>query len=203
VVAVVAVAVGLGGCGGDETAPRSAEASSTPAAARGAASRTFRSEVLPYSVVLPRGWEVDPASQVPRSETEEFRNADRTRALVVGHGFPEDGETLADRVEANRQGEVDAGCMSDRRRDRSIRVSGKRAVLWSYTCSPDPGQIIEPPNTYALSAQTLRRRRGHRRVGYRFTVVVEKSRRADARPLLDMFLRHLRFLDDSPVTGDR
>jgi len=144
--------------------------------------------------VLPEGWSVDPISQGASSGGDEFVNADGSERLVVGHGYPEAGETLADRVRVNRSDEVGHGCSSEPKQDRPIRVGGQRGTVWSYTCEADA--------SYHLSAQTIYRRAGHRRVGYRFTVQVPQDRKGQAKALVDRFLAGLTFLNASAATGD-
>lgn len=82
-------------------------------------------------------------------------------------------------------------------------MGGELGVLWSYTCTPDPSELIQARDTYALSAQTIHRRAGHRRVGYRFTIVVPLKLKKQAPRLLNRWLAGLTFLDDSPATGDQ
>src|SRR3954465_8465821 len=91
------------GCGGTSDPARTQAArSSGTASPTVTASSTFVSKALPYQLVLPEGWSVDPISQGASSGGDEFVNADGSERLVVGHGYPEAGETLADRVRVNR-----------------------------------------------------------------------------------------------------
>jgi hypothetical protein len=117
--------------------------------------------------------------------------------------LPKPGETVSDRVRDNRAGETEApGCTSDPKQDRPIKVGGKRGILWSYTCAPDESGVIPARRAYYLSAQTIYQRPGHRRVGYRFTVVVPLANKRQARPSLDRFLAGLSFLKVSDATLD-
>lgn len=197
VVGVLAVA----GCGSDSST-KTTPAKPTPAAAP-AARRPFVSKMLPYQLTLPAGWSIDPPSQGSGSEEDEFVNANGTERLVVGHGYPKTGETVRDRVEANRAGETRRpGCVSSAKTDRLIEVGGRHGILWNYTCAPDDSGLIGARDTYSLSAQTIYRRSGHRRVGYRFTVVVPLADKTQAKPLLDRLLGDLAFLNKSAATGD-
>jgi len=198
--AVVSMAT-VAGCGSDSSPESNRAAKSTPAAtATGSAPGTFVSDTLPYRLKLLHGWSVGPGSG---SGGDELVNADLTEGLVVGHGYPTDDETVADRVKANRADEISSGeCVSDVKLQRPIEVGGEPGVLWSYTCTPEPGELIQARNTYSLSAQTIHRRAGHRRVGYRFTVVVPLKLKKQAARLLNRWLAGLTFLDHSPATGD-
>jgi hypothetical protein len=180
------------GCGGDQPSQ----------ATRSATSGVFVSRTLPYQLRLPTGWKVDPTSQGAGSEGDEFVNVGATERLTVGHGYHIGADTLADRVRANRKDETATGCVSNSKQDRPIEVGGERGVLWSYTCAPDDQRVIPAEDTYHLSAQTIYRRPGHSRVGYRFTVVVPLSKRGDARPLVERFLTGLTFLKASAAAGD-
>src|SRR5262249_30315736 len=118
--------------------------------------------------------------------------------------FPEPGQTLSDRVRANRTDETKLpDCSSDPKQDRPLEVGGNPGTLWSYTCAPDASGVIPASKAYYLSAQTIYQRPGHRRVGYRFTVVVPLAHKRAALPLLDHFLAGLTFLKVSNATIDR
>ena len=195
IVAMISAAAAVASCGGDSTPSASRAAKSSPAATATSAKGAFVSSTLPYQLALPAGWLVFGA--------DEFSDAKRTQHLIVGHGFPKPGETVSDRVRAERAGETrHGGCTSDPKQDRPIKVGGERGTLWSYTCAPDDSHVIPASDAYYLSAQTIHRRPGHRRVGYRFTVVVPRSEKGQAKPLLDRFLAGLTFLTDSDATAD-
>jgi hypothetical protein len=141
-------------------------------------------------------------SQDSGSDADELVSARKTERLVVGHGYPKPGETVVDRVKVNRKEETASGCTSDSKQDRPIEVGGEHGILWSYSCAPDDQQLIPAHDTYSLSAQTIYRRAGHRRVGYRFTVVVPLAKTGQAKPLLDHLLTGLTFLNKSAATDD-
>jgi hypothetical protein len=202
VLAMVALATAAG-CGSHSSSPTSRGANSTPASTAASNTGAFVSSALPYRLVLPAGWSVYAISQ-GGGDPDEFRNSAGSQRLVVGYGFPAPGENLSDRVRANRTEETTApGCTSDRKQDRPIEVAGKHGVLWSYTCAPDKSGAIPASKAYYLSAQTIYQRPGHRRVGYRFTVVMPLADKLQARPLLDHFLAGLTFLKVSDATIDR
>jgi hypothetical protein len=197
------ISVVVTGCGSDSSPSTSHAAGSTPAPTATTGDGAFVSRMLPYQLVLPAGWSVDPLSQGEGSDADEFSGGDGDRRLIVGHGFPEPGETVSDRVRENRADETEApGCTSDPKQDRPIEVGGKPGILWSYTCAPDESGVIPARKTYYLSAQTIHQRPGHRRVGYRFTIVVPLAHKHQARPLLNRFLAGLRFLKVSDATLD-
>jgi hypothetical protein len=201
--AVVTLALAaVAGCGGDASQPTPAAKSTPAATATVRAPGTFVSTMLPYQLALPAGWWVDPASQGSGSDGDELISARGTERLVVGHGYPKPGETVADRVKVNRTQETAPGCASNSKQDRPIEVGGEHGILWSYSCAPDDKQLIPARDTYSLSAQTIYRRAGHRRVGYRFTVVVPMAKKTQAKPLLDRLLTGLTFLNKSAATGD-
>jgi hypothetical protein len=199
--AVVSMAT-VAGCGSDASPESNRAAKSTPAATpTESAPGTFVSDTVPYRLKLLHGWSVGPNSS--SSGGEELVNADLTEALVVGHTYVAADETVADRVKANLVDEISSGaCVSDVKQQRPIEVGGEPGILWSYTCTPDPGQHIQAPDTYSLAAQTIHRRAGHRRVGYRFTVVVPLKLKKQAPRLMNRWLAGLTFLDDSSATGD-
>jgi hypothetical protein len=165
--------------------------------------------MLPYQLALPAGWTVDPVSQGSGSDADELASARKTERLVVGHGYPKPGETVVDRVKANRTEETASGCASNSKQDRPIEVGGEHGILWSYSCAPDDQQLIPARDTYSLSAQTIYRRAGHRRVGYRFTVVVplakKEASKASPRPFAhrphvpEQEYRHRRLIIPSPT----
>jgi hypothetical protein len=190
------------GCGGDSPSQETRAATST-ASPTSNVHGTFVSRTLPYQLRLPTGWTVDPVSQGASSDEDEFVNAGGTERLMVGHGYHLGDDTLVDRVRANRKGETATGCVSNPEQDRPIEVGGEHGVLWSYTCAPDDAHVIPADDTYHLSAQTIYRRPRHRRVGYRFTVVVPLSKKREARPLVERFLTGLTFLKASAATGDK
>lgn len=190
-------------CGGHSSSPTSRAATSTPTSTAAANPSAFVSSALPYRLVPPAGWSVYRVSQ-GGGDPDEFRNSAGSQRLVVGYAFPEPGENVSDRVRSNRTDETAVpGCTSDRKQDRPIEVAGRHGILWNYTCAPDKSGLIRAPNAYYLSAQTIYQRPGHRRVGYRFTVVVPLPDKRQARPLLDHFLAGLAFLKVSDATVDR
>jgi hypothetical protein len=197
---VVATAAG---CGSGSSSPKSRAATSTPASTAAANTGAFVSSAMPYRLVLPAGWSVYAISP-GGGQTDEFRNSAGSQRLVVGYGFPKPGENVSDRVRSNRADEISApGCTSDRKQDRPIEVAGKHGILWTYTCAPDTSGVSPASMAYYLSAQTIYQRPGHRRVGYRFTVVVPLADKLQARPLLDHFLAGLTFLKVSDAIVDR
>src|SRR3954465_3206610 len=130
-VALLTALLVTGGCGGTSDPARTQAARTRgPARPTATASGTFVSKALPYQLVLPEGWSVDPISQGASSGGDEFVNAAGSGRLVVGPGCPGAGETLADRVRVNRSDEVGHGCSSEPKQDRPIRVSGQRGTLW-------------------------------------------------------------------------
>jgi len=192
----------IAGCGSDASQPTPAAKPRPLATATVRAPGDFVSKTLPYELALPAGWTVDPVSQGSGSDADELVSAHTTERLVVGHGYPKPGETVVDRVKVNRKEETASGCTSDSKQDRPIEVGGEHGILWSYSCAPDDQQLIPARDTYSLSAQTIYRRAGHRRVGYRFTVVVALANKRQAKPLLDRLLTGLTFLNKSAATGD-
>jgi hypothetical protein len=189
----------VAGCGSDSSPQSKRARTPTPTAD---AAATFVSKTLPYQLALPTGWKVDPVSQGAASEEDEFTNAGGTERLIVGHGYHIGNDTVANRVRTNRKAETATGCVSRPKQDRPIEVGGQHGILWSYTCAPDDSHVIPANDAYHLSAQTIYRRAGHSRVGYRFTVVLPLAKKGEAKPLVERFLTGLTFQRDSAATGD-
>ena len=82
-----------------------------PAPTIAAEGTEFESTLYPYSIVLPDGWTVDDASQLPGSDEDLFVSTDGAHWITVGSGIPEPDQTLEDWVELGRDSYPD--CASD------------------------------------------------------------------------------------------
>ncbi|MET1233081.1 MAG: ATP-binding protein [Candidatus Limnocylindrales bacterium] len=109
--------------------------------------RLLSSSVLPYAIRLPDGW-------AAAAEADSYERADGRITLTVGTGEPEPGETVDDRVRANREGEF-ADCVTDPSTDRPITIGGEDGILWTFACGGEVG----------LAANTI-----HKGLGYRLTL---------------------------------
>lgn len=116
-----------------------ASPSASPSAEAGT---TYSSSNYPYRLQLPAGWE-------PRAD--EAFDGPNQMTLSVGTGQPEPGQTVEDRVAANRQSQF-ADCTTDPANDAPITLGGEPGILWSMQCGP----------TLGLAANTI-----HKGVGYR------------------------------------
>jgi len=145
--AAILVALVTTACGAGNPSPSVvtssslAVASATPSASVETGT-TFRSSIYPYTLQLPSGWE-------PRAD--EAFDGPNQMILSVGTGQPEPGQTVEDRVAANRQSEF-ADCTTDPADDAPITLGGEPGILWSMQCGP----------TLGLAANTI-----HNGVGYR------------------------------------
>jgi hypothetical protein len=130
------------------TSPRAAS-TAAPTARTGT---TFRSSIYPYTMQLPSGWLV--ARDPQAHEGEDVFNGPDDMTLTIGSAQPEPGQTVKDRVAANRRSDF-AGCKTDPASDVPITLGGEAGILWSVQCGP----------TLGLAANTI-----HDGVGYRLLV---------------------------------
>jgi hypothetical protein len=146
------------------------EATASPTADPGT---IFRSSNYPYTMQLPSGWQAHPGEDV-------FDGPDDV-TLTIGTGQPEPGQTVEDRVAANRQSEF-ADCTTDPSADAPITLGEERGILWSLQCG----------STLGLAANTI-----HNGVGYRLLVELPDSAEAMARAtaVMDGFLASFAFTD--------
>lgn len=101
--------------------------------------------------------------------------------LKVGSGQPEPGQTVADRVAANRSAEF-PGCATDPALDAPSTLGGEAAVRWSATC----GSVLD------LATNTI-----HAGTGYRLLVAlpVATDAMATATAAMDVFVGSFTFTD--------
>jgi hypothetical protein len=147
-----------------------ASPSASPSAETGT---TFRSSISPYMLQLPTGWQA-------RADQDVFDGPNQM-TLSVGTGQPEPGQTVEDRVAANRQSEF-ADCTTDPADDAPITLGGEPGVLWSMQCGP----------TLGLAANTI-----HNGLGYRLLLELPAGVEdmAQATALMDGFLASFAFTD--------
>ena len=79
---------------------------------------------------LPDGW----TATAPGVD-EDFFEGPGAMTLKVGTATPEPGQTVADRVAANRA-EQFGGCDMDPALDTPSTMGGEAAIRWSATCGP-------------------------------------------------------------------
>jgi hypothetical protein len=115
------------------------------------AGTTFRSSIYPYTMQLANGWHV---ASGPQNEGEDVFDGPEDMTLTIGSAQPEPGQTVKDRVAANRRSDF-AGCTTDPASDTPITLGGEAGILWSAQCGPVLG----------LAANTI-----HDGVGYRLLV---------------------------------
>ena len=157
-----------------------------PAPTIAAEGTEFESTLYPYSMVLPDGWTVDDASQLPGSDEDLFVSTDGAHWITVGSGIPEPGQTLEDRVELGRDSYPD--CASDPADDEEIVMGGERGLLWSYHCEP----------SFHLAAQTI-----HNGVGYRLTVHNEEGDTSATSEVMTALLAGFAFTERLAATDPR
>jgi hypothetical protein len=147
-----------------------ASPSASPSAETGT---TFRSSIHPYTLKLPAGWHA-------RADEEVF-DGPNEMTLSVGTGQPEPGQTVEDRVAANRQSEF-ADCTTDPAADAPITLGEEPAILWSMQCGP----------TLGLAANTI-----HNGLGYRLLLQLPTGveAMAQATAVMDGFLASFTFTD--------
>lgn len=149
------------------------EATPSPSAAPTAApGTTYRSTVYPYTMQLPSGWQAN-------ADGTGFEGPDGM-TLTIGSGQPEPGQTVEDRVAANRLEFPD--CTSDPADDAPITLGGEPGILWSMRCGA----------TLGLAANTI-----HNGVGYRLLLRLPDSAAAmtQATAAMDGFLASFAFTD--------
>jgi hypothetical protein len=173
---VILIALVTTACTGG-VSPRAAP-SSPPAATASPTARagtTFRSSIYAYVLQLPSGWHANPASA-----DEDFFDGPDDMTLTIGSAQPEPGQTVEDRVAANRLEFMD--CTTDPANDARIMLGGEPGILWSFQC----GSIL------GLAANTI-----HAGVGYRVMVKLPDSPQAMARAtaLMDGFRTSFAFTD--------
>jgi hypothetical protein len=171
----IAVILMLGG-----TAP-SLAASPSPASATGRsdAASMFRSPVYPYTMALPPGWRSIAAS--PEDTGDLFEGPGATAR--VGSRGPVPGQTIADRVAANRAELASQACTSDPGADRPATLGGEVAIAWSFECD---------------GASTLALNTIHEDAGYRLSVTVSKGSAAEAVGLLGQLSSTFTFVSAVP-----
>jgi hypothetical protein len=170
---VILIAVVVSACSSGTVSPSTvatspAAATASPAASPSAAAGTpFQSAIYPYTIQLPDGWQ----AHQPSSDEDFFEGPDEM-SLTIGSGKPEPGQTVEDRVAANRLEFMD--CTTDPAGDAPIALGGEPGILWSFQC----GSIL------GLAANTI-----HAGVGYRLMVKLPDSAQAMARAtaLMDGF----------------
>jgi hypothetical protein len=149
-----------------------AESTASPAAGTGT---TFQSSIYPYALRLPGGWRADQPSS-----DEDFFHGPQDITLTIGSAQPEPGQTVEDRVAANRSDFMD--CTTDPASDAPITLGGERGILWSIQCGA----------TLRVAANTI-----HGGIGYRLMVRLPDSAQAmaQATALMDGFLASFAFTD--------
>jgi hypothetical protein len=133
---------------------------------------TFRSSIYPFTFQLPPGWNA-------RAGEDMFDGPDKM-TLTVGTAQPEPGQTVEDRVAANR---LDfAECATDPTDDAPITFGGEPGILWSVTCG----------STLDLAANTI-----HNGLGYRLLLELPEGAggMALATAAMDGFLASFAFTD--------
>jgi hypothetical protein len=154
----------------EATASPTASPTAVPTAVTGT---TFRSSIYPYTMQLPSGWQAHVGEDV-------FDGPD-DMTLTIGTGQPEPGQTVEDRVAANRESEF-ADCTTDPADDAPITLGGEPGILWSMQCGP----------TLGLAANTI-----HHGLGYRLLLQLPDGAEAMARAtaMMDGFLASFAFTD--------
>jgi hypothetical protein len=109
----------------------------------------FASTIYPYVLKVPDGWKAEAPS-----EDEDFFSGPAGVTMKVGTAIPEPGQTVADRVAANRRDGF-AGCVTDPALDRPTIMGGEPGIIWSATC----GDILN------VASNTI-----HAGTGYRLLV---------------------------------
>lgn len=179
--AAILVALVTSACGAG-TVPPTAVPSSPPAATASpsavptaATGSTFRSSIYPYTMQLPSGWQAHPPSS-----DEDFFDGPQDMTLTIGSGQPKPGQTVGDRVAANRTEFPD--CTTDPTSDAPITLGGETGILWSLQCGP----------TLGLAANTI-----HNGVGYRLLVELPDGAEAmaQATAVMDGFRTSFAFTD--------
>ncbi len=165
---VVAVALALPGA---TTLAQSQSPASPPTGT------AYASPHFPYTLELPAGWEVLPASQGPNSDEDLFQG-NGASARVGGGPLEDPQQTVADRVADNRAAEIADGCTSDPALDRPTTLGGAEGILWSWSC----------PNAHHVAINTIRD--GLR---LRLQVNVPLDRVGEAEPLLEALRATFRF----------
>jgi hypothetical protein len=132
--------------------PTTSPPAASTAAPTAGTGTTFRSSIYPYTMQLPSGWQV--ASDPQAHEGEDVFDGPDDMTLTIGSAQPEPGQTVKDRVAANRRSDF-AGCKTDPASDMPITLGGEAGILWSVQCGPILG----------LAANTI-----HDGVGYRLLV---------------------------------
>lgn len=157
-----------------QSSPPEATVGSTASPAAGTGT-TFRSSIYPYAIQLPGGWQADPPSS-----DEDFFDGPQDMTLTIGSGQPEPGQTVEDRVAANRSEFMD--CTTGPDSDAPITLGGEPGILWSIRCGP----------TLGLAANTI-----HDGVGYRLMVKLPDGAQAmaQATAVMDGFLASFAFTD--------
>jgi hypothetical protein len=176
-IAVILVGLVASACSGGTASP-SALPDSPPAATASPTAgpgTTFRSSIHPYVIRLPWGWQAGPSGS-----DEDFFYGPRDTTLTIGSGQPEPGQTVEDRVAANRLEFLD--CTTDPADDAPTRLDGEPGILWSIQCD----------TTLGLAANTI-----HNGVGYRLMVRLPDGAQAmaQATTLMDGFLASFQFTD--------
>ena len=133
-----------------------------------------RSQLYPYSLVLPEGWTALSSS----IDEDYFESADHLSRLTIGTGTPKPGQTVEDRVRQNRT--QFAACDTDERQDRPIQIDGERGVLWSVSCE----------GRYSLLANTI-----HDGLGYRLRVEVPAGAEEEAGRIMEQLLAGFAFTE--------
>ena len=111
----------------------------------------FTSTLYPYTVRLPEGW----TATTPGVD-EDFFEGPGAMTLKVGTATPEPGQTVADRVAANRADQF-RGCDMDPALDTASTMGGEAAIRWSASC----GSLL------SLATNTI-----HDGLGYRLLVTL-------------------------------
>jgi hypothetical protein len=103
----------------------------------------FASVKRPYTVALPGGWRVVPASQEPGYECcDVFEGGGLTATVNSGEVPP--GSFVEDRVAGNRARDAAEGiCTSYPTEDRPTDLGAERAIAWSRTCPDRLNHIVQ------------------------------------------------------------
>jgi hypothetical protein len=136
---------------------------------------SFTSSLYPYRLTLPGGWSAATAG----GDVDGYQSPDGVLMLTVGSGQPEPGQTVADRVAANRASEF-PGCQTDPATDRTIAIGGEEGILWSFICG----------DAFGLGANTI-----HAGTGYRLTVRAPATMEREAAEAMDAALASFVFTD--------
>ena len=127
----------------------------TPGADPSAASIVFASTVYPYTMTLPSGWRSTSVS--PQDTGDLFEGL--SGSARVGSRSPVAGQTVADRVAANRAEVSGSGCTSDPDADKPKNTESliDKLAFWRTNDKDKPEQyqivVAETQQTSVVSVQ--------------------------------------------------